>query len=299
MFDLKKYKHITDLAQPRSVQYFVIYLDIMKDADERKAIKNTDLKNAKYYIPSFIQNAYRTLADSLDPEIMRNISLQVEGISKYGMYSCNDIKRAHVNLQKAKPLFDEERNSAYKETYKTLADFCALFHDLVVYILEANKTLKVLKRQDLKCERAAPVSNTKRGTCSFCFRNIAIDGQTGMAHHGYRRLGGSQSASCGGIRYPAFEISPAGTQARIDSLRNTVERNKERLSQSESWEYVYSWKQAKNGRNPELKKIMRGDENFHLYAIRHKAELKSEIKNAMQTIVRLSKKVKEWKVVAL
>lgn len=71
--------------------------------------------------------------------------------------------------------------------------------------------------------------NKKLGTCSCCFRQIAIMGEH-MAHHGYQRPGqGYQTASCAGIRFKPLEQSTAGlewlitvTEQRINELQQQL-----------------------------------------------------------------------------
>lgn len=72
--------------------------------------------------------------------------------------------------------------------------------------------------------RVAVVNPNKiMGTCSCCFRSIARDGKSGMALHGYRRLGGAQSSSCAGVRWPCLEESLSGLEHFIALTKKEID----------------------------------------------------------------------------
>ncbi|MFG6080522.1 hypothetical protein ACEUZ9_001126 [Paracoccus litorisediminis] len=71
------------------------------------------------------------------------------------------------------------------------------------------------------------------GSCSCCFRGIAITGDNRMAHHGYHRPGnGYQTASCPGIRFAPLEQSVAGLVWYRDEMVHQLRRNEELAAQA-------------------------------------------------------------------
>lgn len=65
------------------------------------------------------------------------------------------------------------------------------------------------------------------GTCSCCFRGIAVVPSGHMAHHGYQRPGtGEQTPSCAGIRFRPLEVSVEGLEwlvGAVDKRRSDTE----------------------------------------------------------------------------
>ena len=89
--------------------------------------------------------------------------------------------------------------------------------------------------------RAAPVraaapaapdpTDQIRGTCSCCFRSIAVLDTGEMAHHGYQRPGiGAQTSSCAGIRFEPLERSVAGLEWLIGHTRDQIARSETALA---------------------------------------------------------------------
>lgn len=61
-------------------------------------------------------------------------------------------------------------------------------------------------------------------TCPVCFRPIAVKNKL-MAHHGYERPGyGWQTPSCPGTRFEPLEVSSAGLEWLISTLREQLQR---------------------------------------------------------------------------
>lgn len=96
-------------------------------------------------------------------------------------------------------------------------------------------------RGNLIAGRAAPVgasapavpdaTNQIRGTCSCCFRSIAVLDTGKMAHHGYQRPGlGVQTSSCAGIRFEPLESSVEGLEWLIGHTRDQIGRSETALA---------------------------------------------------------------------
>lgn len=70
-----------------------------------------------------------------------------------------------------------------------------------------------------------PPGKTLRGTCAWCFKSYATDNAGAITtRHGWREIGGRKAGEygrvfhagdCPGMSYPPYEISAAGTSARL------------------------------------------------------------------------------------
>lgn len=85
----------------------------------------------------------------------------------------------------------------------------------------ASQALGLPTVEEEKRERefyARDITNT--GTCPCCGRNIKLDAQGRMVHHGYERPGDGMGivGDCFGVGYEPFEVSPRGTMAVRDHL---------------------------------------------------------------------------------
>lgn len=105
-------------------------------------------------------------------------------------------------------------------------------------LAEASAELKAMVvkgRAPSPAAARAPNPDQERGTCSCCFRSIAVTAAGRMAHHGYERPGyGVQTSSCSGVRFPPLEVSTEGLEwliwsvsERRDGLRERLERKDE------------------------------------------------------------------------
>jgi hypothetical protein len=74
---------------------------------------------------------------------------------------------------------------------------------------------------EAEAKRAKRRREENRQTCPACFRDICVDLNGTMVHHGYERPGDGQiHGDCFGVGYASYEESPKGTQ---DFLRRVVE----------------------------------------------------------------------------
>jgi hypothetical protein len=111
----------------------------------------------------------------------------------------------------------------------------------VLPLAEASAALKgmvVKGRAPAAGPARAPNPDQERGTCSCCFRSIAVVPTGRMAHHGYERPGyGQQTSSCAGIRFRPLEVSTEGLEwlvwtvsERLGALRERHARRDEMTS---------------------------------------------------------------------
>lgn len=108
----------------------------------------------------------------------------------------------------------------------------------VLPLSEASVALKglIVKGRAPRGEPARPPNpDQERGTCSCCFRSIAVVPTGKMAHHGYERPGdGYQTSSCSGVRFKPLEVSTEGLEwliwsvsEKLGALRERFERRDE------------------------------------------------------------------------
>jgi hypothetical protein len=101
----------------------------------------------------------------------------------------------------------------------------------VLPLAEAARDLKELTRKGRAPASPKPVNpDQHRGTCSCCFRDVAVGELGRMAHHGYQRPGdGYQSASCAGVRFPPLEVSTEGLEWLVWTTSERLGVDRERL----------------------------------------------------------------------
>ena len=112
-----------------------------------------------------------------------------------------------------------KRSAKYIKTY-TISDWFKKETNLQKQILEA------LNMEEHVSGPSAEKTREGTGSCPACFRNIKTKLQSGKEHpvmvnHGFQRPGwGYIVGNCMGVGYPPFELSPEGTKALHESLKN-------------------------------------------------------------------------------
>ncbi|MCE6959217.1 hypothetical protein LAZ40_09150 [Cereibacter sphaeroides] len=110
-------------------------------------------------------------------------------------------------------------------------------------LAHASAELKgmVVKGRAPVAEPARPVNPDQvRGTCSCCFRDIAVVPTGKMAHHGYERPGyGTQTSSCAGIRFKPLEVSLEGLEWLIWSVSEEIGKIRERLARKDEMTVIH------------------------------------------------------------
>ena len=104
-------------------------------------------------------------------------------------------------------------------------------------ILPLAELAGVLKKNIYKKEAVARPKSTNlhqvRGNCSCCKSDVAVDGGSRMAHHGYQWMDGFQSDSCFGRAYPPLQTSDEGLRAWKDNVEKNLEANVRKLEKSD------------------------------------------------------------------
>lgn len=140
----------------------------------------------------------------------------------------------------------------------------------------------------------APPENPNRvtGTCSCCFRNIAVLQTTGvMAHHGYKRpMTGFQSASCPGIRFKPLEQSTQGLEWLIGYCKEQLVEREDRLRAAPEVSEL-RWR-AVSRQEPRI--ITSYDEAWPQALAKHIQSCELEVTQMRRTIEHLETNLSTW-----
>jgi len=163
-------------------------------------------------------------------------------------------------------------------------------------LAEASAELKgmIVKGRAPRPEaQTKPVNpNQIRGTCSCCFRNIAVTAGT-MAHHGYERPGwGMQTSSCAGIKFPNLEKSTEGLVWLIDQAEKRIDLLEATLAHPD--EIASVWVPNRTDNRLPGKKVERGDEGFDRHLRNHLNRLRSEVVLVKSHLVFGQEALKTW-----
>ncbi len=138
--------------------------------------------------------------------------------------------------------------------------------------------------------RAAALANPDKlvMTCSCCFRQIAMAGET-MAHHGYKRPGfGSQTASCMGIRFRPLEVSSEGLECILKYEREQLERLTKAYAKRNRMQSITRLKHRK------LVEIRRDDPHWEQELRSYVDELESELRFTRSSVKGLQRRLDSW-----
>lgn len=98
--------------------------------------------------------------------------------------------------------------------------------DMIWWLEENVPTWKDDVLAYLNMEEHVPANARTRdrtGTCGICFQNVKLNGNTGLAHHGFKRPGGGYTTGeCPGMRFPPFELSVDATAAHLRGLEEAL-----------------------------------------------------------------------------
>lgn len=165
--------------------------------------------------------------------------------------------------------------------------------------LVASLKDKVVKGRAPNTDAPSRPSNPAqvRGTCSVCFRPIAVLGGT-MAPHGYRRPQiGMQSAGCAGERFEPLEVSSAGLVWLRNELRAQLAVCEQAHAQRNA-EPAFLLAPTHSGGPPE--KIMRDDPQWWSSTFsRYVAKLVQRIALLRDEIALVEQKLSDWQPQAL
>lgn len=296
IFDSERYAHYMTYVERKSiVQSFVIALDVIKEADRSKTIRNADLSVVKSDVSRFISTAYKAFRETIDRKAVQEISIKIG--SFYYLSSLVEVRSCHKKLTSKKYAFLAE-HEGLSAAYKSVSDFIAAFAELCSYLLDAKNILTVTKREkriESASGRAAlqlQNKNQVRGTCSCCFRDVAVTSLNGMARHNYKMLAGAQSASCKGVNFPAFELSDIGTKHRLSECKQALEKKERALSEADELNSVPF---ISGGRRAVFSIVCKGDRDFDKALRTHKAQLESDIMMLKSAIDMLEERVRNWK----
>ena len=191
--------------------------------------------------------------------------------------------------------------SASKKIGKSKATGAAIdaMKDFVAEVLPLALAVAALKSKVVKGRApssapAKPVNPDKIiKTCPVCFRPIAV--KKLMVHHGYERPGyGWQTASCPGVNFEPLEVSSAGLEWLITTLRARLQHTEESLSNRFAVETLSVPNKAHRTKEPNFVEINKSSpdwsKHFELYVYR----LESEIKRLTNELQWLDKKLANW-----
>ena len=143
-----------------------------------------------------------------------------------------------------------------------------------------------------------PVNPDKEiGTCSCCFRGIAVTGGAGkMAHHGYQRPGtGEQTASCAGVDFKPLEVSVEGLEWMIDTTEKQRDKLHERLAKAPDLkELRWMERDRKAVSGFTSRHITSGDPNWPRMHARHIRDLETQLRGTESDLDLMAKELVKW-----
>ena len=133
--------------------------------------------------------------------------------------------------------------------------------------------------------------NQVRGTCGWCLRDIAIDKNGLMSHHGFTRPGiGYQTQSCAGVNFKNLEVSLDGLNARIKATEQEKSNLESRLKELPK---AITLNIRKIG-SRDIIAIGKEDPNWEKAMRNNKINLESEIKSVTNELEMLNKVLSKW-----
>lgn len=133
--------------------------------------------------------------------------------------------------------------------------------------------------------------NQVRGTCGWCLRDISIDKNGLMSHHGFTRPGdGYQTQSCAGVNFKNLEVSLDGLNARIKATEQEKTNLELRLKELPK---SITLNIRKIG-SRDIIAIGKEDPNWEKTMRNTKINLESEIKSVINELEMLNKVLSKW-----
>lgn len=207
----------------KDVAGFDLAMSQIRTGLQTGCIRNAELQDAKFVLGRVVEDAWDKLVQQpyfregrwkLQPEPVQHLHDQI-------MILC-----LHDVLATAKKIKASAETGPVMEAMR-------LFVSEALPLAQAVASLKdkVIKGRAPSAKPNKPVNANKlMGTCSVCFRPIAVvDGK--MAHHGYKRLRpGFQSSSCSGVSYGPLEVTDEGLAWLVAHLREKLKGETELLN---------------------------------------------------------------------
>lgn len=181
---------------------------------------------------------------------------------------------------------------------RALADeiypIAAAMADLKGYLI-AGRASPVRDAAQTQADPARPdPADQTRGTCSCCFRSIAVQDTGRMAHHGYQRPGlGLQTSSCAGIRFPPLETSLDGLEWLIEETRATITRSETALAGKQDLDRLTVLE--RRGRITVPRAIEKGDPGFPAALRNWEAEQRMTIAGGKRGLEMFGETLDRWR----
>ena len=250
------------------------------------SIRNAALSDAKSVISNAVDDAWKKHVS--DPFFYagkwESQSQEVQALNdSLSVYGLHDVIAASKKIGKS------QATGAAVEAMKS---FVAEVLPLALAVADLKS--KVVKGRAPSTAPAKPVNPKKIiKTCPVCFRPIAV--KKLMVHHGYERPGyGWQTASCPGINFEPLEVSSAGLEWLITTLRTRLQQTEESLRNRFALETLSVPNKAHSSKEPNFVEINKSSpdwsKHFELYVFR----LESEIKRLTNELQWLDKKLANW-----
>lgn len=274
----------------RKADRFDQAVEVLRSGVANGVVRNKDLQDAKSTLGAAIYDAWQKTVSSpffwagKYEEQSEEINLVNMAVSVSTLHDCLSAVKKVNAFGLSGPVIDAMR--AVLDEASPLA--------------EAAKSLKTnVVKGRAPNPNPKPVNPDKKiGTCSCCFRGIAVAGNAGMAHHGYERPGtGSQTSSCSGIRFPSLEISLEGlewgigvTEKRLASLRENL------VNAPDLTEVPWIAYEVRHGqRVPVARVCQAGDPDFAKHHRNYVRRLDAEVYQTGSNLTFLNEKLDEWR----
>lgn len=261
-------------------------VNVIEKALKEKVIYNPEYNKAKTIFNYGINVYFRRSIHQYE-EFYQDINKN-QALSDLYYHSMSGFSFVMSGAKKARKVLEQSENS-YARQY---LDLCLELMPLVETMNELKPYIVLGRRPSGK----VPVNkNTNKivKTCSCCFREIAIDKNGRIVHHGYKRsFAGFQTTSCFGQGYPSWETSPQGLIDFIKNLESHIVFNQEKLLQiEEKTEYKIKLRETK-----EIVVVKKGSEKFENQKRFEISNTNDKIKELENMIEHYSKILKERKV---
>lgn len=268
----------------RSTRRFDAALEVILDGVAQESIRNVDWKDAKDTLGRAVDESYTARVKApffhgrgqeVDPEV-------------YQLYWSCLIMSLHDSISAAKKV------AKTKATGPEVDAMRAFFTEVLPLALAvASLKDKVVKGRAPNTGPEKPVNpNRIEKTCPCCMRGIAVVRNT-MAHHGYQRPGhGFQTASCAGIRFEPLEVSPAGLEYVVRTLKERLQADEKALAQQATLPTTLRGKRDRKG---PLEPIGRGDPLWPRLFQAYIAELEFSVRTIRADLPPLEEMLATWR----
>ncbi|RYZ36120.1 MAG: hypothetical protein EOP49_32895, partial [Sphingobacteriales bacterium] len=208
-------------AAARNPRRFDIAIENIAEGTAAGSIRNVRLNDAKSVLSNAVNEAWKKQVS--DPFFCAgkwdSQSEDVQDLNaRVSVYGLHDVISASKKIGKSKA------TGAAMDAMKGF-----IVEVLPLALAVADLKGKVVKGRAPSSAPAKPVNPNKIiKTCPVCFRPIAV--KKLMVHHGYERPGyGWQTPSCPGAKFEPLEVSSAGLEWLISTLREELQRVEELL----------------------------------------------------------------------